>query len=106
MAVNGSQVFLHYGFFIALLFVAGLYCIIVTRNLMRILIGIELLMKAATLLLVVAGYVTGRIALAQAVVITMVVIEVVIMAVTAGVILSIHRNNDSLDARRLNQLKG
>ena len=51
---------------IIMLFIAGLYCILVTRNLMRVLIGLELLTKAVTLLLIVAGYAVGRVALVQA----------------------------------------
>lgn len=91
---------------IIMLFIAGLYCILVTRNLMRVLIGLELLTKAVTLLLIVAGYVTGRVALAQAIVITLIVIEVVVIAVMAGVILSIYRYAGSLDAQNVKTLKG
>lgn len=91
---------------IIMLFIAGLYCILVTRNLMRVLIGLELLTKAVTLLLIVSGYVTGRGALAQAVVITLIVIEVVVIAVMAGVILSIYRHTGSLDAQNVKSLKG
>jgi multisubunit Na+/H+ antiporter MnhC subunit len=89
-----------------ILFVAGLYCILVTRNLMRVLIGLELLTKAVTLLLIVAGYATGKTALAQAIVITLIMIEVVVIAVMAGVILSIYRHTGSLDARNIKSLKG
>ena len=88
------------------LFIAGLYCILVTRNLMRVLIGLELLTKAVTLLLIAAGYATGRMALAQSLVITLIVIEVVVIAVMAGVILSIYRNAGSLDAGNVKNLKG
>ena len=91
---------------IVILFVAGLYCILVTRNLMRVLIGLELLTKAVTILLIVAGYATGRTALAQAIVITLIMIEVVVMAVIAGVILSIYRHTGSLDASSVKSLKG
>jgi NADH-quinone oxidoreductase subunit K len=91
---------------IIILFIAGLYCILVTRNLMRVLIGLELLTKAVTLLLIVSGYAIGRAALAQSVVITLIVIEVVVMAVMAGVILSIYRHTGSLDASNVKSLKG
>lgn len=90
----------------AVLFTAGLYCIMVSRNLIRILIGIELLTKAVTLLFVVAGAVTGRVALAQALVITLVVIEVVAITVAAGIVIGAYRQNGSIDARRLTELKG
>jgi len=91
---------------IIMLFIAGLYCILVTRNLMRVVIGLELLTKAVTLLLIAAGYATGRMALAQALVITLIVIEVVVIAVMVGVILSIYRYTGSLDASNIKSLKG
>lgn len=100
------QLFLNYGFFIVMLFIAGLYCVLVTRNLMRVLIGLELLTKGVTLLLILGGYMTGRVALAQAIVITLIVIEVVVIAVMAGVILSIYRCAGSLDASKVKSLKG
>lgn len=100
------QLFLNFGYFIVLLFITGLYCIIVTKNLMRTLIGLEILTKAVTLLLIVAGYTTGRVAQAQAFVITLIVIEVVVIAIAAGVVLSVFRHTGSIDAKNLRNLKG
>ncbi|MDO8535509.1 MAG: NADH-quinone oxidoreductase subunit K [Candidatus Omnitrophota bacterium] len=100
------HLFTGFAFFIIMVVIAGLYCILVTRNLMRVLIGLELLTKAVTLLIIIAGYVTGYVALAQSLVITLIIIEVVVMAVTAGIILSIYRHNESLAAANLRSLKG
>lgn len=95
-----------YLFFIVPVVIAGLYCILVTRNLMRILIGIELLMKAVTLLLIAVGHIANNMALAQAIVINLIVIEVVVVSVIGGVVLNIYRNNDSLYVGKLRNLKG
>jgi multisubunit Na+/H+ antiporter MnhC subunit len=92
--------------FIPLLFIIGLYCIIATHNLIRTLIGMEILTKAVTLLIILAGYVSGRTALAQSFAITLIVIEVVVMVVAAGIIVNVHRHNGSLDVRKLTNLKG
>lgn len=92
--------------FIPMLIIIGFYCIIATRNLIRTLIGLEILTKAVTLLIILAGYVTGRTALAQTLAITLIIIEVVVMVVAAGVIVNIFRHNDSLDVRNLRNLKG
>lgn len=100
------QLFSTFGFFISLLFVCGFYCIVVTRNMIRAIIGIELLFKAVTLLIVLAGYVTGRTALAQSLAITIIVIEVVIAATAAGIALWVFRHTDSIDVRNINNLKG
>jgi len=93
-------------FFIILLFVCGAYCIIVTRSMIRAIIGIELLIKAVTLLLILVGNITGRSGLAQSIVITIIVIEVVVAATAAGIALSVFRHTDSLDVRSLNNMKG
>ncbi len=82
----------------ALLFTTGLYCILVSRNMIRVLIGVELLTKSVTLLLVLAGAVTGRMALAQALVITLIVMEVVAMVVAAGLVLGVYRHTGSTRA--------
>jgi multisubunit Na+/H+ antiporter MnhC subunit len=89
-----------------MLFIAGLYCILMTRNMMRALIGLEILTKAVTVLLILAGYVTGNMAFAQSIVITLIIIEVVVIAITAGVILSIYRHTNSLDRSTIRDLKG
>jgi multisubunit Na+/H+ antiporter MnhC subunit len=93
-------------FFIILIFITGLYCVMVTRNFIRVLIGLEIITKAVTLLVIIAGYVTGNIALAQAYVITLIVIEVVVITVAAGIILCIFKHNNSLDVAKLRNLKG
>lgn len=106
MSGESWQVFLTFGFFIVLTFICGLYCILVSRNLIRAIIGIELLIKAVTLLIIVAGYVTGRVAVTQAMVITIIVIEVVVAAIAGGIALRVFRHNNSLDIRELKRLKG
>lgn len=94
------------GVFAVLLLVIGVYCILATHNLIRVLIGIEILIKAVTLLIIAAGAKSGNLALAQALVITIIVIEVVIMTVSVGIVLGVHRHTNSLDARNLRKLKG
>ena len=106
MTLEIPQSFWLYFIFFALLVVDGLWCLLATRNLVRILIGLEILMKSVTFLLVVAGYLSGRMALAQALVITVIVIEVVVVVVVAGVILGLFRKHDSLDVRNTRNLKG
>lgn len=106
--MNGTswQLFTTFGFFIALLAVCGAYCLVVTRNMIRAIIGIELLVKAVTLLIILAGKLTGREALAQGLAITIIVIEVVVAATAAGIALWVFRRTDSLDVRVLRNLKG
>ncbi len=91
---------------IALVGIAGLYYLLVTTNLIRALIGVELMMKAVTLSLILAGRLTGHVGLAQSLVITLIVVEVVVMVVAVGLILLVHRHTNRLNARELNNIKG
>jgi NADH-quinone oxidoreductase subunit K len=86
--------------------VAAGYCLLVSRNLIRILIALELLTKAVTFLIAIGGYYTGQLALAQSFIITLIVIEVVVIAVAAGIVIGAYRHNGSLDVRALQNLKG
>lgn len=106
MSGNTAQLIRVMAIFLPLLFLTGFYCVVVTRNLIRTLIGLEILTKGVTLLLVVAGYLTGRTAFSQACVITMIVLEAVVLAVAAGIIVNAFQHTDSLDTRDLENLKG
>jgi NADH:ubiquinone oxidoreductase subunit K len=104
MDTHNTQMLISFGPFIVMLFIIGIYCILASFNLIRILIGVELLMKAVTLLLVVAGSVSKHFALSQALVITLIVIEVVVVTVAVGVVLGIWGHTRSLDAREVKNL--
>lgn len=106
MTSNFSGFFGFFNIFVILLLVIGFYCLIVTKNLVRVLIGLEILIKAVTLLIILAGYITGKMATAQTLVITLIVVEVVVMAVGAGIVISVFNKNNSLDVRNLRNLKG
>jgi NADH-quinone oxidoreductase subunit K len=90
----------------ALTAVGAAYCLLASRNLIRILIALELLTKAVTLLIAIGGYVTGQWALAQTFIITVIVIEVVVIAVAAGIVIGAYHRTGSLDVRGLQNLKG
>lgn len=106
MNIALSNLFLYYTIGIVLVTIAGIYCILLTYNLVRALIGVELLMKVATLSIILAGFLTGNVGLAQAIVITLIVIEVVLMVSAGGIILWTFRYYDTIDSRKLDKLKG
>lgn len=101
-----SQFFWVFSIAIALVMAAGFYCLLLTYNLIRALIGLELLTKGMTLFIILAGYVTGHTGLAQAMAITLIVIEVVLMVVAVGVVLGVFRHNRSIDTRLIRNIKG
>ncbi len=92
--------------FIILLLIIGFYYILATRNLIRILLGVEIITKAALLAIIVAGYVTNNIPLAQSLAIIMIIIEVFVVAIAAGIIIQIYKRTGSLNARNIRNLRG
>lgn len=106
MDVNMAYIFWHFSIFIILVGICGIYCLLVTFNLIRAIIGVEILIKAATLLIILAGYVTKQTALAQSLVITLIVIEVAMMVVAGGIILWTFRHHKTIDPRKLRNMKG
>ena len=106
--MNGepTQLFAVLGIGAVLILVIGLYCVIATRNLIRAVIGLVLMTKSVTLWLIIAGNMVGQTALAQALVITVIILEVVVLTVAVGIILRLYQHNRSLDATLLRNLKG
>jgi multisubunit Na+/H+ antiporter MnhC subunit len=92
--------------FIALVMICGVYCVLATRNMLRAIIGIELLMKGVTLLFIAVGHATGNTAMSQAFVITVIVVEVAVTVIAGGMALRVFRHTNDLDVRKLTGLKG
>jgi NADH:ubiquinone oxidoreductase subunit K len=90
---------------VAVIFLLGFLCLIVMRNLIKLLIGIEVLTKGVSLALISSGFVQRNSLLMQSVVITLIVVEVVVVAVALALIIALYRRTGSLDIRRLTKLK-
>lgn len=84
---------------VALLFIIGFFYMITTRNMIRTMIALEVLFKGVTLLLITVGSRNGQIATSQSIVITVIIVEVVMMLVAAGIILNLFHHTGSLDTR-------
>lgn len=89
-----------------LLILTGMYCLLRTRHIIRIILAIEVTMKAITLLLIYAGWINGQMALAQSFVVTMIVAEVMVAVVAAGIAVSMFRRYGSMDLGNLTKLSG
>jgi multisubunit Na+/H+ antiporter MnhC subunit len=85
---------------------AGCFSLIRTHHMLKIIIGLEVAMKAITVFIILGGFINGEIALAQAFVVTVIVIEVVTAVVLSGIAISLYRKHGSMDIRHLRSLKG
>jgi multicomponent Na+:H+ antiporter subunit C len=91
---------------IILLIGIGIYCLLAKRNTVQLLIGIEVIAKAVTLAFILAGFFQGNEQIAQAIVITIILIEAITAAVAMSLIVVAHKHTGSLDIKDLRRLRG
>lgn len=92
--------------FAVLLVGVGLYCLLTMRNTVKLLIGVEVIAKGVTLALVAGGAARGNLMVAQSLAITVIVVDVAVIATALALVININRHTKSLDVRKLTKLKG
>jgi NADH-quinone oxidoreductase subunit K len=93
-------------FFGLLVAMIGAYVLIGYRNLIRLILGVEVISKGLTLVLLAAGLHQGRIDMAQTFIVTFIIVETILAAVMLGIVIVVHRIHMSLDIRKQSELKG
>ena len=84
----------------------GVFMLVMTSNMIRVVLAVEVMMKAVTLLLIYAGQINGQLGLAQTFIVTQIVIEIILAAVASGLVVNIYRKTGQRELRRLNKLNG
>jgi NADH-quinone oxidoreductase subunit K len=84
----------------------GLYGLLISRNLIRIVVVLQVLVKAAVLALVAAGSASGRIGLSQSLGVTVIVADTVVAVIALALAVQVQRRFGTLDVRALSSLKG
>ncbi len=96
----------HYIILSAALFVTGLMTVIIKKNLVMILIGIELMLNAANINLVAFSALDNRIFTGRIFALFVIVLAASEAAVALAIILNVYRTFRTTDADRINELKG
>jgi NADH-quinone oxidoreductase subunit K len=94
-----------YLFVSAFLFAAGVACILVRRNMIQILMGVELVLNAAALNFVVFSHFQGDLS-GQAVAVFVIVLAAAEAAVALALVLSVFRLFRTVDMAQVHELKG
>lgn len=84
----------------------GLYGLLAGRNLIKLIISLQILVKAALLGLIIAGYTNGKVNLSQSLAITVIVADTVVAVVGMAIAVQVRRRIGSLDVRDLSRLRG
>ena len=85
------------------LFAVGLIALIAKTNLIKMVIGLELLGKGVSLVFVTAGYLAGNVGVSQAVVFTLIVIEAVVAGLALALVILAKRTWKTLDIAAITQ---
>ena len=93
--------------FITIVFLlgVGLYGLLVSRHLIKVIIALQIVVKSALLAIIVAGDAVGRINLAQSIAMTVIVVDTIAAVLALALVVQIKRRTGSLDAAELGQLR-
>jgi NADH:ubiquinone oxidoreductase subunit K len=90
---------------IIILLGVGLYALLISRHLIKAVIGLQIMIKAAVLALIVAGHAVGKVNLAQSIALTVIVIDTITAVIALALIVQIKRQTGSLDTAELVSLR-
>ncbi|MSP12319.1 MAG: hypothetical protein EXR62_05105 [Chloroflexi bacterium] len=83
----------------------GMYGLLMTRNLIKTVIVLQILVKAAVLALVMAGSAAGQIHLGQSLALTVIVADTIVAVVGLALAIQVRRRCGTLDVQALATLR-
>ena len=84
----------------------GLYGLLITRNLIKIVLVLQILVKPAILALVLAGKLGGNPGLGQSLAVTVIVADTIVAVVGLALAVQVRRRFGTLDASAISTLRG
>jgi NADH:ubiquinone oxidoreductase subunit K len=91
--------------FLAAVGVLGLLGLLVTRNLIKVVVGMQVLVKGALLALVLAGKLSGQVQTGQAITLTAIVADTIVSVVGLALAVQVRRQFGTLDLQALSTLR-
>jgi NADH:ubiquinone oxidoreductase subunit K len=93
-------------FGVVLLLAIGFYGLLITRNLIKIVLVLQILVKAVVLALVLAGKASGNLGLGQSIAATVIVADTVVAVVALALAVQVRRRAHTLDIAKISTLRG
>lgn len=84
----------------------GFYTLLFKRNLIKLVIALQILVKGVMLAIIVAGMISNRINLAQSMVITVIVVDTIVAVIGMALAVQVRRQLGTLDVAELSKLRG
>ena len=83
----------------------GFYALLVTRNLIKVVVALQILVKAVLLAIILAGNVQGNMSLAQSMALTIIVADTIVAVIGLALAVQIRRQLGTLDIQALSTLR-
>jgi NADH:ubiquinone oxidoreductase subunit K len=83
----------------------GFYGILISRNLIKVVIALQILVKGAMIALILAGRMAGQVNLGQSLALTVIVADTIVAVVAMALAVQIRRTIGTLDVRSLTNLR-
>jgi NADH:ubiquinone oxidoreductase subunit K len=83
----------------------GLYAVLISRNLIKVVIGLQILVKGAMLALIAAGQVAGQAAVGESLALTVIVADTIVAVVGLALAVQVRRRFGTLDVKLLATLR-
>jgi NADH-quinone oxidoreductase subunit K len=83
----------------------GLLGLLVTRNLIKVVVGLQVLVKGALLALILAGRLSGQVQTGQAIALTVIVADTIVSVVALALAVQVRRQFGTLDLQALSTLR-
>lgn len=83
----------------------GLYCLLITRNLIKVVVALQLMVKGAVLAFILAGNLSGQMNTAQTMALTIIVADTIVAVVGLALAVQIRLKTGNLDIKSLSSLK-
>jgi NADH-quinone oxidoreductase subunit K len=84
----------------------GFYGLLITRNLIKVVMMLQILIKAVVLALVFAGKISGNLGLGQSTAATVIVADTIVAVVGLALAVQVRRRFGTLDVPQVSTLKG
>ena len=82
------------------LLIIGTYGLIVARTLLKIVVALQLMVKGAIVMLVVAGSLQGQLALGQSLAITVIAVDTLVAVIGLALVVQVKMQHSTLDVER------
>lgn len=83
----------------------GLYALLISRNMIKIVVGLQILVKGAMLALIAAGQLAGQAEVGESLALTVIVVDTIVAVVGLALAVQVRRHFGTLDVRALSTLK-